>query len=128
MGSDALGVVLDWAVGHGLRLEGCAPAYVDEGWRGIEATRGIPRDALVMAVPSRLLMSATGSARRDRELVRVARRHGGLDDANMLAVHLMRERDKGKASFWHKYIQALPTTYTNLHQFNEENILELQDR
>ncbi len=58
----------DWCRKHGVVTHGIAPALVAEGWRGIVAQRTVQAGDCLMEVPERLLLSASGSARRDVKL------------------------------------------------------------
>ncbi|KAG2501249.1 hypothetical protein HYH03_001056 [Edaphochlamys debaryana] len=122
---------VDWCLSSGVQLNGIVAAYVEEGWRGIVATRGLAPDEVVLRVPERLLMT-TRSARRDPQLAAALQRcgggatDGGLTPFQLLAVHLLHEVSRGSSSAWHPYLRQLPRSCTSLPNFSQQQAEALQ--
>lgn len=72
---------LEWCRAGGVRVDGVAPAFVADGWRGVVATRAIGPGDVLVATPAPLLLTGR-SARRDAALGPLLRQpqHAGLSD------------------------------------------------
>nr|ADX78230.1 CIA6 [Chlamydomonas reinhardtii] len=129
--------LLAWCRKHGVEFGGIQAAYVDEGWRGVVATRDLAPGDTVLRVPGRLLMT-TRSARADPALAAALSRLAASPDPDdvaaaaaltphqLLATHLLHEVSKGPESFWHPYLQQLPRSYTSLAHFSADDAAALQ--
>ncbi|KAL6069106.1 SET domain-containing protein 4, variant 3 [Balamuthia mandrillaris] len=110
--------------------------------RGLVATEDIAAGETLVSVPSRLLMNSR-SARRSllgEVLVRkpspmtVTNKRGGahqqpplvMPPMHTLVLFLLWERHLGTRSFWHPFIQQLPTSFTTSLYFTNEELQECQ--
>ncbi|KXZ46488.1 hypothetical protein GPECTOR_43g924 [Gonium pectorale] len=135
-----------WCERHGIVLNGIAAGFVEEGWRGIVATRDLQAGEVVLRVPERLLLTSR-SARRDPQLSAALLEAGAaaasgstpptpppsppdgvLTPQQLLACHLLHEVAKGAGSFWAPYLRQLPRSYTSLPNFAPEDAAALQLR
>ncbi|PNH05183.1 Protein SET DOMAIN GROUP 40 [Tetrabaena socialis] len=133
-----------WCEQHGVVLNGIAAGFVEEGWRGVIATKDLAPDDVVLRVPERLLLT-TRSAVRDPALAAALLRasapsdprqhpsassslNAGLSPHQVLACHLLLEVSRGAASFWWPYLRQLPRSYSSLPNFAAADAAELQLR
>lgn len=127
---------LDWCRASRIDTSAVTPALISipsgSSYRGLVAARDLsPGDALAV-VPAKLLLSATGSARRDCTLGPLLRRRAldhqtpPLTHHQILAIHLLLERHKGRESAWFPYLRELPSSYTVLAAWPRSARRELQ--
>ena len=113
--SDVLRELLDWARTRGLELKNARAEDVEEGGRGIVATRDLDPHTEVLRIPLPLIM-------------RSKRKMQGLSSTDVLALALLREREKKDKSPFDLYVRSLPTAYTLLCHWSKLVARELQDR
>ncbi len=96
----------------------CADIVSGDGfsYRGVRALRDLDRDEVLVSIPEPLLLSVR-SAKRDPDIQRAIRSVGRvasqLSDQSLLAVHLLHEASKGKASPHHAHFKTLPLAFDN---------------
>ncbi|KAK9843754.1 hypothetical protein WJX81_004943 [Elliptochloris bilobata] len=123
-----LGVAPDfehWLLEHGLHVRGIGAAHLSDGQRGIIALRAITAGSVLLEVPGKLLMSANKS-RHSPHLVPVLAACPGLSPTQVLALHLLVELARGRASFWAAYLAQLPRAFTCLSYFSAHEAAALQ--
>lgn len=106
---------LEWCRENGFKSSGVEfPAYFGEDGqlRGVVCTKDIAPYEVVMAVPNKILITAT-KAREDEDLQPLFDGHELFKDPddgdyNTLIVFLLREKLKGEQSFWAPFIQLVP--------------------
>jgi len=98
------------AVWRGIFAVDGADNAATDGWRA-----GIEKDALIMVVPVAIMLTS-GDETLDRSdlkgplaAVRAGPHRLTLDDHTTLAVLVMREWARGRASFWAPYLRSLPS-------------------
>ena len=83
------------------------------GGRGLRALEGLPAAAVVLSLPTRLLLTPA-AARRDPVVSAALMQSGAsLTDSSVLAVFLLYHASRGTESLWLPYIRALPRSYTD---------------
>ena len=122
-----------WLARHGFDHEGAwysssvrVRVFPDCQGFGFVASRSIEHGQVILAVPEKLLMS-TRTARACNEVQQVVAAlarlgSSALSDLELLNVHLVLERLRGAASFWHEYIDMLPRFYSLLAAFDEHEL------
>ena len=122
-----------WATARGVEIIGCKPSLVSEGWRGIVATQHLEPNTVIVRIPSDLILCATKASSLSSSSSCCA--CGGEMEAkspekvspiDTLAVQLLREKRRGEASIWFRYVEELPRSYGCLHHWSTEVAAELQ--
>ncbi|QDZ23282.1 SET domain-containing protein [Chloropicon primus] len=113
--SDAVRDLLDWARSRGLELKNARAEKVEEGGRGIVATRDLEPHSEVLRIPLGLIM-------------RSKRKIPGLSSTDVLALALLRERERKDKSPFDLYVRSLPGSYALLCHWSKPVARELQDR
>lgn len=94
-------------------------------YRGIVAVRDIERNDVLVSIPASILIGKE-SALRDAEVAALAAHAACVTDAQLVAIHLLRECSKGSKSFWYPYIKTLPRSYTTACSLTDDEISQLQ--
>lgn len=111
---------LDWCFENGVKWTGVDfPAYFGNNGelRGIVTTRNIEPYEVILAVPNKLLIT-TLKAREDKYLSRILEAHREVfyDDDNgeynTLIAYLIKERLKGKESFFYPFLAMIEDAET----------------
>ncbi|ETW03237.1 hypothetical protein, variant [Aphanomyces invadans] len=99
-----------WLQGHGVSLEHFGIHYYgpEEG-HGVVAAKAFVQGEHTLDIPFRLTMNVHSALASD--LAAVFSNETNLADIEILALHLMYEKQKGTASFWAPFIRSLPATF-----------------
>ncbi|CAH0475893.1 unnamed protein product [Peronospora belbahrii] len=76
---------------------------------GVFAKQSLTSGQVTLQVPFKLTMNIESATQS--ELAAVLKKYPGIPDDEVLAMHLMHERNKGIESFFAPYIASLPTTF-----------------
>lgn len=123
--------VLEWAWRHGVSKNmPVRPSFcAQSGCRGMVAVRDIAEGEIVLSIPRRLFMCADTALECPAVQMMMARARSArerLCERQVLALHLLLERDKGVASAWNAFIASIPASYTTLEYWSEEEVRGLQ--
>ena len=123
--------VLEWAWRHGVSKNmPVRPAFcAQSGCRGMVAVRDIAEGEIILSIPRRLFMCADTALECPAVQMMMARARSArerLCERQVLALHLLLERDKGVASAWNAFIASIPASYTTLEYWSEEEVRGLQ--
>ncbi|XP_010252199.1 PREDICTED: protein SET DOMAIN GROUP 40 isoform X2 [Nelumbo nucifera] len=102
--------------------------FPDAGGRGLAAARELRKGELILRVPKSALMTRE-SLLTDQKLAISVNGYSHLSSTQILAVCLLAEIDKGKASMWYPYLVQLPRSYNILASFTwfETQALQVED-
>lgn len=111
--------LLEWAKRNGISLGKLRPAYFPATGRGLMTCRKLNSGDLVISVPEEMLITAKTVGQSDigKQLAKLS-----LKPLLMLCVFILYEKHRGKSSFWHPYISALPSSFNTPAFFNEEEL------
>ncbi|CAI5719149.1 unnamed protein product [Peronospora destructor] len=107
---DTVTAVLEWLESHGspdnllnIRYLGTLQGH------GVFAKQSLASGQVTLQVPFKLTMNIESAIQSD--LAPVLEKYPQIPDDEVLALHLMHERNKGRGSFFAPYIASLPTTF-----------------
>ncbi|KAK4347639.1 hypothetical protein RND71_033978 [Anisodus tanguticus] len=112
----------DSCLGHSLFVFN----FPEAGGRGLEAARDIWKGELILRVPERALMTSQSLMMNDEAFSIAVKKHPSLSSAQILAVALLNEVNKGKSSRWWPYLKQFPRSYVTLADFGKFEIQALQ--
>ncbi|XP_058098151.1 protein SET DOMAIN GROUP 40 isoform X1 [Magnolia sinica] len=99
--------------------------FPDAGGRGLAAARDLRKGEPILRVPRPALLTSE-SVLKDARLAVSVKRRTYLSSIQVLAVCLLAEVGKGRASWWYPYLVQLPHTYNTLSSFTPFGIRALQ--
>jgi hypothetical protein len=123
----------DWARDNGIEwLKLHYPAVFPPGYIGTVASEEIGPHESVIKVPNHMILSYKLAAASDLmpifdqypELFSAS--HYDHEDLTLIS-YLIKERSKGRGSFWFPFIQVLPQTVEVLYDWEAKEMKELQD-
>lgn len=130
--STVVTALLNWFEAHGGKNPKLEIRYLGElEGHGVYTKQALKRTETTIQVPFQLTMSIKSAAQSD--LSPVFQKYHQIPDDEILALHLMHERTKGKNSFFAPFIASLPTTFdlpvfwtaTELHELQGTNVVLL---
>ncbi|KAI9914466.1 hypothetical protein PsorP6_008117 [Peronosclerospora sorghi] len=124
-GSDTVNGLLEWLESHGTTNKLVDIRYLSklEG-HGVFSKTPLASGQVTLQVPFKLVMSIESVAHSD--LAPVVEKYPQLPDDELLALHLMHERNKGGNSFFAPFIASLPTTFDLPIYWTETELKELE--
>lgn len=105
-------------------------AYADfeQTGRGMLATQDIECGEVCVSVPLRFLITTETALASELGDFFLKNKHSFQHPVQILVVFLLFEKSKGLKSFWHPYINILPTQFTTTLYFTEQELEELQNK
>ncbi|KAI8107997.1 hypothetical protein M9434_006029 [Picochlorum sp. BPE23] len=127
MEDDATERLRQWCVEQGgnVHRDICVTRLSSAAYRGIVAVRDIKSNDILVSIPASILIGKE-SALRDAEVAALTGHAACVTDAQLVAIHLLRECSKGSQSFWYPYIKTLPRSYTTACSLTDDEISQLQ--
>ncbi|OQS02253.1 hypothetical protein THRCLA_05354 [Thraustotheca clavata] len=106
----AISSLQSWLQSHGVNLDYFVIQYYgpNEG-HGVVAAKAFGKGEHTLEIPFKLTMNVQSAITSD--LAPLFKDGLQLPDDEILALHLMYERQKGEASFWAPFIQSMPKTF-----------------
>uniref|UniRef100_A0A3Q7F5J8 SET domain-containing protein n=1 Tax=Solanum lycopersicum TaxID=4081 RepID=A0A3Q7F5J8_SOLLC len=104
----------------------CVANFPKAGGRGLAAVRDIKKGELILRVPKGALMTSQNLMMNDVAFSIAVKNHPSLSSAQILAVGLLNEVNKGKSSRWWPYLKQFPRSYETLADFGKFEIQALQ--
>uniref|UniRef100_A0AAV1V2T7 Rubisco LSMT substrate-binding domain-containing protein n=1 Tax=Peronospora matthiolae TaxID=2874970 RepID=A0AAV1V2T7_9STRA len=123
--SAVVSALLKWLEGNGTTDMLLEIRYLGkcEG-HGVLAKQSLACGQVALQIPFRLTMTIESAAHSDLALV--LKRHPQIPPDEVLALHLMHERSKGKRSFFAPFIASLPATFDLPVFWSEAELIELK--
>ncbi|KAH7474478.1 [Fructose-bisphosphate aldolase]-lysine N-methyltransferase, chloroplastic [Phytophthora ramorum] len=117
--------LLEWLEAHGVTDSLLDIRYLGklEG-HGVFAKQLLQSGQVTLQVPFKLTMNTESAAQSD--LAPVLQKYPQIPADEVLALHLMHERSKGKDSFFAPFIASLPTTFDLPAFWSEQELNELK--
>ena len=123
--SDRFALMVDWLKAGGAQFPKLYLQYYSEDYRGVHSLAKIPPDDILLYVPFSLIM--TSQVAMDSEVgqaiqqskVELRSKH------SYLASYLLQEKERGRASYWFPYLEALPAYYQNMPIFFPPSLLAM---
>ena len=123
--SAVVSALLKWLEGNGTTDTLLEIRYLGK-WEGhgVLAKQSLSCGQVALQIPFRLTMTIESAAQSDLALV--LERYPQIPPDEVLALHLMHERSKGKRSFFALFIASLPTTFDLPVFWSEAELIELK--
>ncbi|CAI5731497.1 unnamed protein product [Hyaloperonospora brassicae] len=124
--------LIEWLESNGTTDSLLAIRYLGEyEGHGVLAKQTLPCGQVTLQVPFKLTMTVESAARSD--LAAVLEKYPQISSDEVLALHVMHERNKGTRSFFAPFLASLPTTFdlpvfwsdTELNELRGTNVLLL---
>ncbi|XP_013400368.1 SET domain-containing protein 4 isoform X2 [Lingula anatina] len=120
-------LLFKWLKSNGFRCRKLQPAEFHDTGRGLLTLNSIPSGKCIISLPGRLLITSQTVMASDlgADIQRYIPR---LSPLLALCIYLINEQLKGVDSFWHPYIQVLPTDFTTPVYYSQEELQWLPTR
>jgi hypothetical protein len=114
---------MSWLARHDITVDAVVPFDFPDTGRGMRATRDISPGELLLKIPEYLIISAKTALDSDiGPFFREAKIRNGVD---LICLYLLYEKNKPNSA-WKEYINILPTSFSDLLHFTDEELQELQ--
>eukprot|EP01102_Stenamoeba_stenopodia_P008439 TRINITY_DN2426_c0_g1_i2.p1 TRINITY_DN2426_c0_g1~~TRINITY_DN2426_c0_g1_i2.p1 ORF type:complete len:419 (+),score=87.50 TRINITY_DN2426_c0_g1_i2:64-1320(+) len=93
--------------------------------RGLVATEDIHKGEVLVAIPKRFLLNTQSALESD--IGHIIKKHNELHPLQTLSLHILRERQKQRDSFWFPYFRMLPESFNTTALFLDSELPHLQN-
>lgn len=113
--------LLKWAKRNRISFGKLRPAYFPGTGRGLMTCKKLNSGHLVISVPEEMLIT-TKTAKQSDIGKQLTQLHVQLNSLVLLCVFILYEKERGKSSFWHPYINTLPRSFNTPAYFSKEEL------